>query len=100
MSLALYSESAAISIRRISAMSLKKLMSSNGVVVTDREGGSSLWPVKGIEVSMVSGVSESGEVENGRVRGLRTLVERVAVVVIRLRAIFRSASRSRWRERK
>lgn len=80
-------------------MSLKKVMSSDGDVVTDREGGSSLWPVKGIEVSMVSGVSDSGEVENERVRGFRRVVDRVAVVVIRLRAIFGSASRSRWRER-
>jgi hypothetical protein len=41
----------------MSDMSVKKVMSSDGVVVTDREGGSQLWPVNGTDVSTVIGVS-------------------------------------------
>ena len=42
-----------ISIRHIKDMSVKKVMSSNGVVVMDREGGSQLWPMNGTDVSTV-----------------------------------------------
>lgn len=62
---------------------MKNFMSSDGVVVTDLDGGSSLWPVKGIEVSIVNGVSES--VEKGRwwgrsERGLRRVAVRWRLV--------------------
>jgi short subunit fatty acids transporter len=40
-------------------MSRKKVMSSAGVVVIFREGGSTRWAVKGTDVSMVSAAVES-----------------------------------------
>ncbi|MFS8031641.1 hypothetical protein Hanom_Chr17g01548251 [Helianthus anomalus] len=48
----------------MSAISVKKLMSSLGVVSTDLDGGSQLWPVKGTLVSTVIVVVSS--VEKGR----------------------------------
>lgn len=56
--------------RRISAMSWKKVSSSFGVVSTEREGSSHLCAVKGTEVSIVRVVeSFDAEDEIGRRRG-------------------------------
>lgn len=66
--------------RRIFAVSWKKVMSSFGEVSTEREGGSQLWPMKGTLVSTVMGVvsDENGRCRDGVnetevVRGLRRL---------------------------
>jgi hypothetical protein len=47
-------------------MSRKKDMSSDAVVSTVREGGSQLWEVNGIEVSIVRVSSEDEEKERRR----------------------------------
>lgn len=71
---------------------MKKVMSSDGVVVMDREGGSQLWPVNGTEVSTVIGVSSVekrrrvrvGVVVRVVVRGLRreVVVRRVRDMIV------------------
>lgn len=50
------------------AMSRKKVISSLGEVSTDREGGSTMWAVKGTLVSIVRVVESSAEAEKGRRR--------------------------------
>ncbi|CAK9185731.1 unnamed protein product [Ilex paraguariensis] len=66
-------------------MSVKKVMSSEDEVVTERDGGSILWPVKGTLVSMV--MDESEEVEKRRVVGLIVVRDFRRLELLRVKAI-------------